>query len=238
MSYMLGALLMLWIVSTNCSAMADDGPSADAELSRPEGFIDIEQVVPGIRKDIRYFTANNFVGERIDGYLAAKCLLTLKAAEALKQAEVDLKQYGLGLKVFDCYRPQRAVNHFILWARDLDDIRMKRRFYPDVDKKNLFEEGYIAARSSHTRGSTVDLTIVTILADGSAQDIDMGTGHDLFSPQSWPTSPLMSGSQRAHRMLLQTLMRKHGFEPYPQEWWHFTLKNEPYPDSYFDFPVE
>jgi len=212
--------------------------AGEPQSSRPKDFVDIEQVVPGIRKDIRYFTANNFVGERIDGYTAAKCLLTAKAAEALKRVQADLKPFGLGLKVFDCYRPQRAVNHFIRWAKNLGDTRMKGRFYPDVAKKNLFKEGYIAARSSHTRGSTVDLTLVAIAADGGAQEVDMGTGYDLFSPKSWPTSPQMRGGQRAHRMLLQTLMMKHGFALYPQEWWHFTLKDEPYPDTFFNFPVE
>ena len=207
-------------------------------VSRPGDFVDIDRVVPAIRKDIRYFTANNFVGEKIDGYRAAKCLLTARAAEALKRVQAELKPFGLGLKVYDCYRPQRAVNHFIRWAKDLNDTRMKRRFYPDVDKKDLFKEGYIAARSSHTRGSTVDLTLIAIEADGRVRDVDMGTGYDLFSPGSWPTSARMSGGQRAHRMLLQTLMIKHGFAPYPQEWWHFTLKNEPYPKTYFDFPVE
>jgi D-alanyl-D-alanine dipeptidase len=209
-----------------------------ATASRPKDFVDIVRVVPGIRKDIRYFTANNFVGEKIDGYHAAKCLLTAKAAEALKRVQADLKPFGLGLKIYDCYRPQRAVNHFIRWAKDLNDTKMKSRFYPDVAKKDLFKEGYIAARSSHTRGSTVDLTLVAIADDGSVRDVDMGTGYDLFSPRSWPTSARMTGGQRAHRMLLQTVMIKHGFAPYPQEWWHFTLKDEPYPKTYFDFAVE
>jgi zinc D-Ala-D-Ala dipeptidase len=131
-----------------------------------------------------------------------------------------------------------AVDHFIRWARDLADTKMKSAFYPDVDKKDLFKDGYIAARSSHTRGSTADLTLVTIEGDGSGKDIDMGTGFDLFSPNSWPTSLAMNGDQRAHRLLLQQLMTKHGFAPYPQEWWHFTLKSEPYPETYFDFPVQ
>lgn len=211
-----------------------DGTSA----SRPEGFVDVEQVAPGVRKDIRYFTAFNFVGARIDGYLASRCLLTAQAADALKRVQAELKPFGLGLKVFDCYRPQRAVDHFIRWARDLADTRMKSRFYPDVDKKDLFRDGYIAGRSSHTRGSTVDLTLVAVTADGTARDVDMGTGFDLFSPSSWPDSRKVSGDQRAHRMLLRTLMTKHGFAPYPQEWWHFTLRDEPFPDTYFNFPVE
>jgi len=206
--------------------------------TRPDGFVEIEQVVPDVRTEMRYFTANNFVGERIDGYLAAKCLLTVKAARALKRVQDDLKPFGLGLKLFDCYRPQRAVNHFIRWARDLADVRMKQRFYPDVDKKDLFRDGYIADRSSHSRGSTVDLTLIAIAADGGERALDMGTGFDLFSLKSWPTSTRVNGRQRAHRLLLRALMTQHGFAPYPQEWWHFTLKAEPFPDTYFNFPVE
>jgi D-alanyl-D-alanine dipeptidase len=209
----------------------------DTKPPLPKGFVHIEQVIPGIRFEIRYFSDNNFVGQRIDGYLAPECILTLKAAEALKKVQADLKPFGLGLKVFDCYRPQRAVDHFIRWAHDLEDTKTKNRFYPDVEKKNLFKENYIAARSSHTRGSTMDLTIVAVAGNGAGQDIDMGTGFDLFSPKSWPTDLQMSGGQRAHRMLLRVLMTKHGFVPYPEEWWHFTLKNEPYPKTYFDFPV-
>jgi D-alanyl-D-alanine dipeptidase len=221
------------LVPTADAVRADDTGSP-----LPKGFVHVEQIIPGIRLEIRYFTDNNFVGERIDGYLAPKCILTLKAAEALKKVQDDLRPFGLGLKLFDCYRPQRAVDHFIRWAKDLADTRMKSRFYPDVDKKNLFKDGYIAARSSHTRGSTVDLTIATIAGDGTGQDIDMGTGFDLFSPKSWPTNMQMTGGQRAHRMLLQVLMTGHGFAPYPQEWWHFTLRDEPHPDTYFDFPVQ
>lgn len=218
--------------------VADTVRADDTTPPLPKGFVHIEQVIPGIRLEIRYFTDNNFVGQRIDGYLAPKCILTVKAAEALKKVQADLEPFGLGLELFDCYRPQRAVDHFIRWAKDLADTRMKSRFYPDVDKKNLFKEDYIAARSSHTRGSTVDLTIVAVAGDRNGRDIDMGTGFDLFSPKSWPTNLQMSGGQRAHRMLLQVLMTRHGFAPYPQEWWHFTLKDEPHPNTYFDFPVQ
>jgi len=218
--------------------VADNVRADDTGPALPKGFVHVEKVIPGIRLEIRYFTDNNFVGQRIDGYLAPRCILTLKAAEALKKVQDDLRPFGLGLKLFDCYRPQRAVDHFIRWAKDLADTRMKSRFYPDVDKKDLFKEGYIAARSSHTRGSTVDLTIVTTAGDGAGQDIDMGTGFDLFSPKSWPTNMKMNGGQRAHRMLLQVLMTRHGFAPYPLEWWHFTLRDEPHPDTYFDFPVQ
>jgi zinc D-Ala-D-Ala dipeptidase len=221
------------LVSLSGAAVGADAPSP-----LPKGFVHLREVAPDIQQGMRYFTAYNFVGTRIDGYLAPTCILTVQAAEALKAVQAELAPLGLGLKVYDCYRPQRAVDHFIRWARDLADTKMKSAFYPDVDKKDLFKDGYIAARSSHTRGSTTDLTIVTTDGDGKGRDIDMGTGFDLFSPKSWPTSLVMTGDQRAHRLLLQALMVKHGFAPYPQEWWHFTLKGEPFPDTYFDFPVQ
>ena len=234
-SRIVGMVLMLSVAALPDArvAWAESGTPA-----LPKGFVHLAQIAPGIRQEIRYYTNYNFVGTRIDGYLAPACILTVPAAEALKAVQAELATFGLGLKVYDCYRPQRAVNHFIRWAKDLADTRMKRVFYPDVDKKDLFKDGYIAARSSHSRGSTADLTIVALAPDGTASDIDMGTGFDLFSLKSWPTSRAIGGGQRAHRMLLQALMVKHGFAPYPQEWWHFTLKGEPHPDTYFDFPVE
>jgi len=203
----------------------------------PEGFVYLEEMIPNIKIDLRYYTTNNFIGERIEGYLEARCILTKEAAEALKKVQEDLKPFGLGLKIYDAYRPQQAVNHFVRWAKDLQDARMKSKFYPDVEKRDLFSQGYIAEKSSHTRGSTVDLTIVSMTPEGIARELFMGTGFDLFSPKSRPDDLSMAPAQRAQRLLLQTLMKKHGFNPYPQEWWHFTLKNEPYPDTYFDFPV-
>ena len=213
--------------------------SAYAESKKlHKGFVYAEQVVPGIKMEIRYFTSNNFTGRRVDGYLAPRCILTIQAAGTLKKVQNELEPFGLGLKVYDCYRPQRAVDDFIRWANDLADTKTKSQFYPNVDKKNLFKENYIAARSSHTRGSTVDLTIVSVAGEASGQDIDMGTGFDMFSPKSWPTNLQITGDQRAHRMLLRSLMTKYGFLPYRQEWWHFTLKNEPFPHTYFNFPVQ
>ena len=145
--------------------------------------------------------------------------------------------FGLGLKIFDAYRPQRAVDHFVRWAKDIGEVRMKKEFYPNVDKGNLFKEDYIAEKSGHSRGSTVDLTVIGLDAKSGEAELDMGTAFDYFGPQSWPESPVVSAGQRAHRMLLQKLMEKHGFKPYPKEWWHFTLSREPYPDTYFDFPI-
>ena len=201
----------------------------------PDGFVYIEQITPGIKTDLRYYAGHNFVGKRITGYLEPKCILTKEAAIALDSAQKNLEQFGLGLKIFDAYRPQRAVNNFIEWASDLEDIKMKSEFYPDVKKENLFIEGYIADKSSHSRGSTVDITIIDLKSN---TELDMGSGYDFFGPESWPDFADISELQRSNRMLLQLIMMKHGFNPYPKEWWHFTLQNEPFPDTYFDFPIQ
>ncbi|MDD2320624.1 MAG: M15 family metallopeptidase [Geobacteraceae bacterium] len=204
----------------------------------PKGFVDARTVIPDLRLELRYLGTDNFVGQRVDGYRAERCILTGEAAAALKQVQDDLRPFGLALKVYDAYRPQRAVDHFDRWARALSDTRTKMAFYPDVAKKDLFRLGYIAGRSSHSRGSTVDLTIV-VAADGQpGRDLDMGTGFDLFGPASWPASTAVTAEQRAHRLLLRSLMVRHGFVPFDMEWWHFTLAHEPYPATYFDFPVE
>lgn len=206
-------------------------------LAAPEGFVEIRDAVPGIVVELRYFSEDNFVGQRIDGYLGDRCYITADAAAALAAVQKDLAAFGLGLKVFDAYRPQRAVDHFVRWAEDLSDTKMKAKYYPEVEKKHLFREGYIAARSGHSRGSTVDLTIVSAgLAE--AAELDMGTGWDYFGPMSWPASREVTPQQRANRMLLQSLMVEHGFRPLAEEWWHFTLVDEPFPEMYFDFPVE
>lgn len=199
-----------------------------------EGFIDAATVAPGLRVEMRYFGAHNFVGRRIDGYEAPVCLLTREAAAALAAAQAELAAAGLGLKVYDCYRPQRAVAHFARWARDLGDQSTKAEFYPNVDKTRLFELGYIAERSGHSRGSTVDLTIVD-LATGA--ELDMGTPFDLFDTRSWPTDQTVSAEAQANRLRLQRLMMAHGFRPLREEWWHFTLNGEPYPETFFDVPV-
>lgn len=204
----------------------------------PEKFVNLEEVIPDIKIDLRYYSGNNFIGKRIDGYHADKALMTRKAAKALKKVQDDLGDFGLSLKIFDAYRPQRAVDHFVRWAEDIDDTKMKTIFYPWVSKKDLFEKGYIAAKSSHSRGSTVDLTIVPRDASPLADGLDMGSGFDFFSEKSWPDSIAVSPQARANRMLLQTLMKKHGFVPYSKEWWHFTYKDEPFLDTYFDFPIE
>lgn len=200
----------------------------------PENFVELSDYAPEILLEVRYFGADNFVGERIDGYEAPAVYMTRQSAEALLGVQSRLSQFGLGLKVFDAYRPQRAVDHFVRWAEDLDDERMKPRFYPQVDKAKLFSEGYIAARSGHSRGSTVDLTLVEL---ASGEELDMGTPWDFFDLASWPDSTQVTAQQQANRLLLRSVMLAAGFQPLSTEWWHFTLRDEPYPETFFNFPV-
>jgi zinc D-Ala-D-Ala dipeptidase len=207
---------------------------AQAQASLPPAFVDAAAVVDGLVVDMRYFSDNNFVGERIDGYEQPRCILSAPAANAVAAVQRELAARGLGLKVFDCYRPQRAVAHFVRWAQRIDDVKRKREFYPDVDKRNLFREGYISERSGHSRGSTVDATVVRPTA---GRELDMGSPFDFFSPKSWPSDESVSAQAQNNRALLAEAMRRGGFRPYDKEWWHFTLANEPFPDTYFDFPV-
>ena len=230
-----------------------------SESSRPYDMVDIERVIPTALLDIRYYGPHNFVGEKVDGYLAPKCLITRTAAESLAKVQRELSEMSLSLKIYDCYRPQRAVDHFVRWAQDVHDIKTKGEFYPTVDKRNLFRDGYIASKSGHSRGSTVDLTIVPlptpkqdtynpgqplVACFSSAEErfrdntIDMGTGFDCFHELSHPGSLRVGHQQRVNRLLLKSLMDKQGFRNYDKEWWHFTLRDEPYPDTYFDFPIE
>jgi zinc D-Ala-D-Ala dipeptidase len=200
---------------------------------RPASFVDAATVVPGLTADMRYAGSHNFVGRPIDGYQAPRCFLTQTAAEALAEVARDLSSRGLVIKAFDCYRPTRAVANFVRWARDFGDQAAKEEFYPDVDKRTLFRDGYIASRSGHSRGSTIDMTLAT--ADG--RELDMGTHFDFFSPKSWTADTSITPERHANRMLLAAAMRRRGFRGYDKEWWHFTLKGEPFPDTYFDFPV-
>lgn len=202
----------------------------------PDGFVDLNEAVAGIVIDLRYITDDNFLGRPVDGYLHNRAILSAPAAAALGRVQAALSPFGLGLKVFDAYRPQRAVDHFVRWGRDLEDLATKAEFYPDVAKADLFIKGYIAERSSHSRGSTVDLTIVYHDEEDAIRELDMGSPYDFFAPISWPDSKEITPQQGANRALLQALMSAHGFVPYAQEWWHFTLADEPYPDTYFDFP--
>lgn len=208
------------------------GTQAGAQ-ERPATFVDASTVVPGLVADIRYAGPHNFVGRPIDGYQAPRCLLTKAAANALADVARDLAARGLVMKVFDCYRPVRAVMNFVRWARDLNDTVAKAEFYPNVDKRTLFRDGYIASHSGHSRGSTADLTLA--MSDG--RELDMGTPFDFFSPRSWTADASVTAEQHANRMTLAAAMRRRGFRGYDKEWWHFTLRNEPFPNSYFDFPV-
>jgi D-alanyl-D-alanine dipeptidase len=247
------AIALLWMLILACPL------SAFAVSPAPAGFVDLHDVIPSVVLDIRYYTAHNFVGERVDGYNAPKCIITKKAADALAGVQKELMDSGLSLKVYDCYRPQRAVSHFVRWAKDIGDTRTKKEFYPTVDKRDLFRDGYIAERSGHSRGSTIDLTIVPIPvpaqegyipgqtlhecwlpAEKRFKDngIDMGTGFDCFHELSHTANREIGETQRINRLLLKTLMEKHGFVNYDREWWHYTLKGEPYPDTYFDFVIE
>src|SRR4029450_10895509 len=197
-----------------------------AQAQVPPGFVDAGAVVDGLVVDMRYFGDKNFVGERIDGYERARCVLSAPAASALAAVQRDLAARGLGLKVFDCYRPQRAVAHFVRWAQRIDDVKRKREFYPDVDKRDLFKEGYISERSGHSRGSTVDLTLVR-RADG--RELDMGSPFDFFRPKSWPSDMSVGAQAQANRALLAAAMTRGGFRAYDQGWWHFRIGDEPVP---------
>lgn len=199
------------------------------------GFVSIHEVIPSVVYDIRYHGTDNFVGARVDGYKKATALLTKEAATALKNVQDELNEEGLGLKIFDAYRPQKAVDHFVKWGKDLGDTLTKAKYYPDFEKARLFELEYIAEKSGHTRGSTVDLTIIDL---ETKEEMDMGNAWDFFGAISNHDSPLVGTEHTANRNKLRNLMKKHGFVEYPQEWWHYTLENEPYPATYFDFDVE
>jgi len=200
----------------------------------PSGFVILADYVPQIIQEIRYYSTYNFIGERIDGYEEPCAILTIEAARALKAVSNELIVQGYRLKVFDAYRPVSAVKQFILWGIEDQDIRMKPYFYPTLEKQELFAKGYIAKKSSHSRGSTVDLTLLDMK---SGKEVDMGGPFDMFSEVSHPDYRDITPEQYENRMILQNAMLRNGFEPIDCEWWHFTLKNEPYPDTYFEFPV-
>lgn len=225
----------------------------------PKGaFVAIRDVAPGVVEEIRYRGHHNFVGRPIRGYHDPVCILTRQAARAVARVQRRLARRGLGLKIYDCYRPQRAVNHFVEWAEDLRDNLMRREFYPRVAKTRLFVDGYIAAKSGHSRGSTVDLTIVRRPLARQARyrrgqplrpcyaaakqrfrdnSVEMGTGFDCFDRRSHTLNPAIKGIARRNRLLLKRLMGRAGFKNLAEEWWHYTLRDEPFPDIYFDFPV-
>ena len=209
--------------------MAHKEPTWDAS-----DFVLLSDFVPHIVQEIRYYSTYNFIGERIDGYEEPCALLTREAARALKVVSNELFVQGYRLKVFDAYRPACAVKQFVLWGIEDQDIRMKPYFYPELEKQELFAKGYIAKQSSHSRGSAVDLTLLDMK---SGKELDMGGPFDLFSERSHPDSRSVTQEQFDNRMLLQKVMVRNGFRPLDCEWWHFSLKNEPFPDTYFEFPV-
>ncbi|MFI0242814.1 M15 family metallopeptidase [Streptomyces sp. NPDC016845] len=248
----MAAAALLGVAAAPATAHATPEPKA------PKEFVALSDVDPTIIQEMRYFTEHDFVGEPIDGYRKPMCVLTRPAAKALHKAQLELRKQGYSLKVYDCYRPQRAVDHFVRWAKDLDDQRMKAEFYPRVDKTRLFADGYIAEKSGHSRGSTVDLTVVKLPAGPTRayvpgepltacygpeterfpdNSVDMGTGFDCFDTLAHTDDPRIKGVQRANRDLLRNALSGQGFVNLPEEWWHYTYKPEPFPDTYFDFPV-
>ena len=220
--------IIVVLVAVSC------GRNIPPEMDRSD-FVNISEVVPDALLEIRYFSTYNFVGDRIDGYSAPVALMTKEGAAALKKASDAVMAEGYRLKIFDAYRPQTAVNHFIRWAEDVEDVRMKPYFYPDVDKSLLFELDFICAQSSHSRGSTVDLTLFDM---ETGREVDMGGTFDWFGKESYPDFSGISDEQKALRKILRDAMLDAGFKPFDTEWWHFTLADEPFPDTYFDFPVE
>ena len=210
--------------------------SAQQELFQlPKEFVYAKEMIPTLRSDMRYYSSNNFIGKPIDGYIKPKCILTKEAAVALKNVQDELGRLGFGLLIYDAYRPQKAVDQFIKWVEDESDTIMKNRFYPNLNKSELFDKEYIAKKSGHTRGSTVDLTIVSLT---TGHILDMGSEYDLFDEKSSTDYPNITRNQRAIRLLLKRRMEKHGFKSHSKEWWHYTLAKEPYPNKYFDFEVE
>nr|BFF41615.1 M15 family metallopeptidase [Tenacibaculum mesophilum] len=201
----------------------------------PEGFTYIKEVSPTIQGELRYCHTNNFMGVPVNGYEENILIATTPTAKALKKVQNELANQKLGLKIYDAYRPQTAVNHFVKWARVMNDTLMKQQYYPEVNKHHLFKKGYISSKSGHSRGSTVDLTIIRL---ETGEELDMGSPYDFFGVSSHITYEKLTKQQKKNRQLLQTVMRKHGFRPYSKEWWHFTLRGEPFPKTFFDFPVK
>jgi D-alanyl-D-alanine dipeptidase len=201
----------------------------------PKGFSYVSEIDATIKKELRYATSNNFIGKPIDGYLKDSLIISTPAAKALKKIQTKLMLSGLSLKIFDAYRPQQAVDYFVRWAKVMNDTLMKQLYYPDVEKSELFTLGFIASKSGHTRGSTVDLSIVDVKTN---KEVDMGSSYDFFGEKSHPFYKKITEAQMKNRMLLRTIMIKNGFIPYDNEWWHFTLKDEPYPTTYFNFLIE
>lgn len=232
----------LFLAAVLCCACAATQPSQHPEEDTA-AFVILTDVVPDAILEIRYHSTFNFIGDRIDGYDEPIAVLTRQAADSLRVVSDELRAQGYVLKVYDAYRPQCAVDHFMRWALDTTDVRMKEYFYPELDKAVLVPLEYIARRSGHTRGSTIDLTLFDVRTQ---KEVDMGCTFDYFGRASHPTlrpgekagayRPI-SEEQYRNRMILREAMLRHGFKPYDFEWWHFTLQDEPFPDTYFTFPL-
>ena len=200
----------------------------------PDGFVYINDIDSSIKIDLRYSTLNNFTGKIIDGYKSNNAIISIQAAKALSQVQTDLLTRNLSLKIFDAYRPQMAVNYFINWSEDLSDTINKSLYYPKIEKSQLFPLGFIAEKSGHSRGSTVDLTIIDIKTNN---ELDMGTPYDFFGAESATNFINITDKQKSNRLLLLETMTRNGFENYSKEWWHYTLKEEPFND-YFNFIID
>lgn len=220
-------LLLVLPLLVACAVSRGNSPAIAPDL------VDLATLAPEVRLEMRYATTDNFTGTRVDGYGARRCLLSRPAAEALARLQAELREFGLTLVMYDCYRPQRAVDHFARWARDPAAQATKARYYPNEDKALLFERGYIAQRSGHSRASTVDLG----LADDTGRELDFGTGWDFLDPRSATANPAVPAEARRNRLLLRAMMDRHGFDNYTKEWWHYTLRGEPYPQNYFDMEI-
>ena len=201
----------------------------------PAVFVYLKDIDKSIVQDIKYFTNDNFIGRPIKGYQAPQCILTRKMGVSLSSIQQQLKSKLLSLKVYDCYRPQVAVDDFIVWSHDINDQKMKATYYPNIDKTTFFKLGYVAKKSSHSRGSTVDLTIISLK---TGKELDMGTHFDYMDNKSRVFAENVSKEAKSNRMLLRNIMERNGFKSYDKEWWHFTLKDEPFPNTYFNFLVE
>lgn len=243
----LAASLALAAALAGCAAPSHTSRSPQHTGALPAGFAHLRDVAPSVLQDMRYHGSQNFVGRPVAGYQAPHCILSERAARALQAAQAQVRPHGLTFKVFDCYRPQTAVNDFVRWGADLADQRTKADYYPGVPKAELFQRGYIAEKSGHSRGSTVDLTLVVVdgqraskvlrgpLADG--QEVDMGSPFDLFDAQSHTDNTTLSPDVQHNRHWMRAVLQQHGFRNLPEEWWHYTLADEPFADRYFDFPV-
>lgn len=252
---MRGALAVLLLAGCTATPTVDPSPTP---ASLPEGFVRLSDVAPDIVQEMRYTGEHNFLGRPVTGYEVGDCWLTAPTAQALAGVQERVAKKGYSLKVYDCYRPQRAVDDFVAWAQDPDDDLTRAEFYPRLEKDVLFPQGYIAEKSGHSRGSTVDLTLIPAGAGASPDwslgdeqvdcaaprpprfpdtSVDMGTGFDCFDPRSATKSKQVTAEQRANRKILQKAMTRAGFTNLPEEWWHYTLNNEPFPDTYFDAPL-